>query len=88
MSRTYEHTFDLDDERSVIVEYTAEGGDPGSYSSLHEDSYPATAPEIEIVKAVDMDGDVVVLTPEQDEKFCDWLAQNHEDDDPDYGWDD
>ena len=89
MSRTYEHTFDRDDETGVVVTYTAEGGDPGVYTGPYEGSYPATAPEIEIVSAATMDGQPVTLTPAEDERMSTWLAENHEDDDPDYGdWDD
>lgn len=85
MPQSFFHTFTLDDESEVAVEYTATGGDPGIYSGPYEGSYPATAPEIEILKAHDNQGNTVFLTQEQDEKFCDWLAENHEDDEPDYG---
>lgn len=78
MPRTYYQDFDRDDESPVTVEYTASGGCSAHMGSMTYAGHPAEAPEIEIVKAFN-DAGPVMLTPAEDERMSTWLAENHED---------
>lgn len=80
MPRTYFETFNRDDEAEteVTVEYTYYGGSPANYD------HPGDPSEVEIVKAL-TDAGEVQLTDAEDERFTNWILENHEDDEePDY----
>lgn len=83
MPRTFSQDFDRDDETEVTVDYTISGGCAAHYGSMTYAGHPAEAPEVEIVKAY-TDAGPVVLTQAEDERFCQWIIENHEDegDDP------
>lgn len=83
MPVTYDQDFERDDETEVTVEYTYSGGSPAHYGSLTYPGHPAEPPEIEIVRAYTKDGDVT-LTPAEDERFTNWIAENHVEDEPEY----
>lgn len=84
MTRTYFQKFNrLDEaETEITVEYSITSGSPATWDE------PGEAGEVELVSAWIDDGTEngipVTLTDAEDEKFCDWLAENHEyDDGPD-----
>ncbi|TQI72948.1 hypothetical protein FHT98_0668 [Bosea sp. AK1] len=83
MPRTHFQDFDRDDESPVTIEYTASGGCSAHMGSMTYAGHPGEPPEIEIVKAFNEAGPVT-LTQAEDERMCLWLAENHEDDEPDY----
>ncbi len=79
MPHTHETEFERADETAVVVEYTISNFVPASYWQ------PAEGGEVEIVKVFDTDRNVIQHTDEEDEKWCLWIAENH---DFDGGWDD
>lgn len=83
MPQTYFQEFTRDDGTKITVEYIATGGSPAHFAGRYEDSTPAEAPEIEIVKAWRKGGDEddVTLTDAEIQKFGDWIAEHHEGDD-------
>lgn len=83
MARTHFQDFDRDAGTSVTVEYTVSGGCAAHMGTLSYEGHPSEPPEVEIVKAFNDDGPVV-LTSAEDERFCLWIMENHEDegDDP------
>lgn len=83
MPRTFFQDFDRDDGTPVTVEYSARGGCPAHYGSMSYAGHPAEGPEIEIVKAFN-DAGPVSLTDAEDERMWLWIAEHHEDDEPDY----
>ena len=93
MARTYFMDFNrLDEaETEITVEYTISGGCPAHYGSLTYPGHPAEAPEVEIVRAwvippkgqSDKDAPDITLTEAEDEKFRQYIIENHEDEGPD-----
>lgn len=83
MARTFFQDFDRDDESPVTVEYTITGGCAAQTYGPPEDCYPAEPPEVEIVKSFN-DAGPITLTDAEDERMCLWIAENHEEDEPDY----
>lgn len=83
MPRTFSQDFERDDETEVTVDYTISGGCAAHYGSFNYPGHPGEPPEVEIVKAY-TDAGPVVLTQTEDERFCQWIIENHEDegDDP------
>lgn len=71
MPRTHETTFERADETEVTVEYTITAIVPATYWE------PAEGGEIEIVKVTDAEGNPAQHTDEEDEKWCNWIAENH-----------
>jgi len=72
MARTHETTFDRDDETEVTVEYTITGVVPATWWE------PAEGGEVEIVKVTNADGVEIKWTDDEDEKWCNWIAENHD----------
>lgn len=85
MPRTFLEMFvrDGEPEIEVTVEYTYSGGCPAHYGSMNYPGHPAEPAEIEIVKAFTAASDVT-LTAAEEERFIDWLHENHVEDEPDY----
>lgn len=81
MSATHFTSFERDDETEVTVEYTISPYDPGVSSGPPEICYPPEGGEVEIVGVNDADGRELQWTDAEDEKWSDWIAQNHDFDD-------
>lgn len=83
MTRTHFQAFNrLDEyETEIAVAYTFSAGFAGSWEE------PPDGPEIEIIKAELADGTEITLTDAEEQKFCDWIAENHEDDEGDNDYD-
>lgn len=79
MPRTHETEFERADETVAFVEYTITDVVSATYWQ------PAEGGEVEIMKVTDADGKEVQYTPEEDERWSLWIAENHSFDD---GWDD
>jgi len=73
-----------DGETEIEVDYTISGGCIAHMGSLNYPGHPAEDPEVEIIKAHDADGKEVQLTDAEDLRMCQWIIENHEDDEPDY----
>lgn len=82
MAVTYFADFTRDDETEVTVEYSISGGCAAHMGSLSYAGHPAEAPEVEIVKVFNESGPVK-HTDAEDERWCQWIVENHEDDGPD-----
>lgn len=78
MTRTHLTTFERDDETEVTVQYTITPIIPQTYWQ------PAEGGEVEIVKVTDENNVAIQTTDEEDEKWCLWISENHEDDSDDY----
>lgn len=72
MPRTHETTFERDDETEVTVEYTISPVIPATWYE------PAEGGEVEIVRVTDADGVEIKWTDDEDEKWCSWIAENHD----------
>jgi len=85
MTRTFFEKFTRDDQETEIeVEYSISGGCPAHMGSLTYPGHPAEAPEVEIVKAWEVASEKdITLTDAEDERMCQWIIENHEDDGPD-----
>jgi hypothetical protein len=69
--RTHEATFERADETEVCVEYTITAVVPATWGE------PAEGGEVEIVCVTDKDGNPVKWTDEEDDKWVQWIAENH-----------
>jgi hypothetical protein len=83
MARTYFETFERDDEIEVTVEYSITAYDPGNTYGPAEDCYPPEGGEVEIVRVFNDAGEVK-WTDAEDEKWCSYIAENHDFSEPDY----
>ena len=74
-------------EVEITVEAKYIPGDPGRLSGPPEDCYPPEPPEVEIVSAVDPDGNQVELTSAEVDKVyeagCDFDFNDYDDYEPD-----
>jgi hypothetical protein len=88
MPHYHKDTLTDEAETDVEVTYTATGGHGGVYSVPWE-SEPPEAPEIEIISVMRLsDGAPLTLSDADADRITQWLAENHQDDDDDYGWED
>lgn len=71
--------FERDDETVVTVEYTISPFDPGNTYGPAENCYPPEGGEVEIIKVFN-DAGPVNSTDAEDEKWCAWIAENHDHD--------
>lgn len=78
MTRTHLTTFERDDGTEVTVEYTITPIIPQTYWQ------PAEGGEVAIVKVTGENNVEIQTTDEEDEKWCLWIFENHEDDRDDY----
>jgi hypothetical protein len=87
MAHTHVMDFERDDGTEVCVEYTISPYDPGVSSGPAEICYPPEGGEVEIVRVNDAAGNDIKWTDDEDQKWSDYIAQNHDfddGDDPDY----
>lgn len=73
--------FERDDGSVVTVEYTITAYDPGVSSGPAESCYPPEGGEVEIINVKNADGEKVVTTDDEDEKWSTWIMENHDHDD-------
>lgn len=94
MTRKYYANFNRDDEAetAITVQYTITGGCAAHYGDMNYPGHPAEAPEVEITEAylkppagefITKDTPRLTLTEAEEQKFRDWIIENHEEDEPD-----
>jgi hypothetical protein len=81
MSRTHYTSFEREDGTEVAVEYTISQYDPGVSSGPAEICYPPEGGEVEIISVKDEAGNSVKWTDDEDQKWSDYIQQNHDFDD-------
>jgi predicted dehydrogenase len=82
MASTFTITLHRDDETEVTVEYSISGGCSAHMGSLTYAGHPEESPEVEIVDVFTESGSLK-WTDAEDERWCQYILENHEDDGPD-----
>lgn len=82
MSKLREHSiwFEREDETEVEVIYTITDYDPGVSWGPPENCYPPEGGEVEIIRVM-KDGKEIPASDDECDKWCSYIAENHDFDD-------